>query len=199
MDSLITQISDPNRPFLTKTLGFTAIGEGKNVIDLENLVVMGHQLGGLTALSITASDKAKRIKAVVAIDPWFTPYHKEILHGHFKIKDSQKAVCIIESEGYAEEIDWKVLGLNSQKEDTDKFLADSANTSKQERVCVKMQGSVHQNDNVLFDPLRVSILYNGSLPFFNQAKLYLLNAQLAMRFLHRTGCVTSQTEVESND
>ena len=87
--------------------------------------------------------------------------------GKFNIKDPEKAVCIVESEGYAEEIDWKVRGLNNQREDTDKFLADSANGDRQERVCIKMQSSEHQNDNVLLDPLLVSMLRNGSLPFFN--------------------------------
>ena len=154
---------------------------------------MGHQLGGLTALSIGASDKTQKVKAVAAIDPWFTPYHKEILLGHFKIKDPEKAVCIVESEGFADEIDWKVLGLNSQKEDTEKFLADSTNTDNQEHVRIKMQSSEHQNDNVLLDPLLVSLLKNGSLPFLNQAKLYMLNAQLILKFLHRTGCISANS------
>ena len=86
------------------------------------------------------------------------------------------AVCIVESEHYADEIDWKVVGLNSQREDISKFLDDSKNKSRQEHLMIKMQGSVHQNDHVLLDPLLVSLLKNGSLPFFSQAKLYLLNA-----------------------
>ena len=58
-----------------------------------------------------------------------------------------------------------------------------------------MQGSEHQNDHVLLDPLLVSLLKNGSLPFFNQAKLYMLNAWVVLRFLHRSGCITTDGDV----
>ena len=65
-------------------------------------------------MSVAAGDsKRHRIKAVAAIDPWFTPYHREVMLGHFHIRDPELAVCIVESEDFADQIDWKVLGLNS--------------------------------------------------------------------------------------
>ena len=151
--------------------------------------MMGHQLGGLTALSASAGDK--RIKAIATIDPWFTPYNREVMLGKFNIKDPRQAVCIVESEGYAAEIDWKVEGLNSQNDDIEKFLADSLNTAKQERVCIKNQNSAHQTDHILLDPLLVNLLKNGTLPFTNQGKLYMLNIQLILKFLYAQKCITN--------
>jgi len=45
----------------------------------------------------------------------------------------------------------------------------------QERVTLKMQSSVHQSDHIVLDPLTMSILNTGTLPFFNQGKIYMLN------------------------
>ena len=67
---------------------------------------------------MSASAGDKRVKTVVCLDPWFTPYNKEVMLGKFHIKDPNQAVCIVETEGYADEIDCKVRGLNSQKDDT---------------------------------------------------------------------------------
>lgn len=73
LDNLLTEVSSP--AFLTKTLGFTCSKAA--ALDLSRLVVMGVELGGLTALSTAAGDK--RVKAVAAIDPWFSAYHQEVL------------------------------------------------------------------------------------------------------------------------
>lgn len=62
---------------------------------------------------MSASAGDKRVKTVAAIDPWFTPYFKEVILGKFHIKDPNQAVCIVESEKFADEIDWKVRGINS--------------------------------------------------------------------------------------
>lgn len=64
LDNLLTEISASD--FLTKTLGFT-LTEPHSTLDLGKLVVMGVELGGLTALSTSAGDK--RVNVVAAIDP----------------------------------------------------------------------------------------------------------------------------------
>ena len=56
---------------------------------------MGHELGGLTALSVAAGNK--KVKAVVTIDPWLGPYSKEVAAGKFRIADANQALCIVES------------------------------------------------------------------------------------------------------
>lgn len=86
IDCLIEEIfQNSGEVFLKKTLGFTLAKEA--CIDLEKLVVIGHQLGGLTALSASAGEK--RVKAVATLDPWLTPYSEEVTQGKFNIKDSK--------------------------------------------------------------------------------------------------------------
>ena len=114
IDCLIEEVFQKSgEVFLNKTLGFTLVKEAG--IDLDKLVVVGHQLGGLTALSASAG--AKRVKAIATLDPQFTPYSEEITQGKLNIKDSQQAVCILETETFADEIDEKVGGSNGQQAD----------------------------------------------------------------------------------
>lgn len=66
IDCLIEEVFQKSgEVFLNKTLGFTLVKEAG--IDLDKLVVVGHQLGGLTALSASAG--AKRVKAIATLDP----------------------------------------------------------------------------------------------------------------------------------
>ena len=41
------------------------------------------------------------------------------------------------------------------------------------------------------DPLLVNLLRTGRVPFWNQSKLYLLNAWLVLRFLYKTDNVSN--------
>ena len=115
-----------------KTLGFTVGGDAG--IDCSSLVLMGHELGGLTALSVAAGDS--RVKAVATIDPWLGPYNKMVTNGKFRISDADQALCIVESDGFANEIDAKVGEDSDQHRDITNFLAKSANsrTIKQEHI-----------------------------------------------------------------
>lgn len=81
LDHLLSEMFE--KTFLSKSLGFVIAAEAG--IDTSKLVVMGHQLGGLAALSVSAGDK--RVKIVITLDPWFTPYNKEVQLGKFNIKD----------------------------------------------------------------------------------------------------------------
>jgi len=72
LDHLLSEMFE--KTFLSKSLGFVIAAEAG--IDTSKLVVMGHQLGGLAALSVSAGDK--RVKIVITLDPWFTPYNKEV-------------------------------------------------------------------------------------------------------------------------
>lgn len=47
------------------------------------------------------------------MDPWFTPYSAAVKKGIFAIKDISQAVCMLETENYADEVDHKVQGANS--------------------------------------------------------------------------------------
>ena len=68
-------------------------------------------MGGLAALSVSIGDK--RVKVVACMDPWFTPYSTAVKKGIFAIKDISQAVCMLETENYADEVDHKVKGANS--------------------------------------------------------------------------------------
>ena len=66
--------------FLTNNLEFS-----RNIsLDMKTLTVMGHSLGGLTAIATAAKDK--RIKATCAVDAWFYPYATCL--GEIVVKDT---------------------------------------------------------------------------------------------------------------
>ena len=64
VSALIDDIHE--KEFLGKVIGFNSGLNAK--IDLENLIISGHSMGGATALN--AGDTDKRIKAVLTHDPW---------------------------------------------------------------------------------------------------------------------------------
>ena len=77
MDHLITEVT--HHHFISQIFGFTKIKDSDSTssgIYLDKPIVMGHKLGGLTAISASVGDS--RVKAVAVIDPWFTPYSKEV-------------------------------------------------------------------------------------------------------------------------
>jgi pimeloyl-ACP methyl ester carboxylesterase len=43
---------------------------------LDNLTIIGHGLGGTTA--VMAASKDKRVRRVITFDPWLTPLKEEI-------------------------------------------------------------------------------------------------------------------------
>jgi len=49
---------------------------------MSKLIIIGHSLGGLTAIDSTAKDK--RITACLTIDPWFWPYKDDMQSLTFK-------------------------------------------------------------------------------------------------------------------
>ena len=90
---------------------------------------MGHELGGLAALSLAAGDS--RVKSVCVIDPLLAPYSKEIRQGKLRIMDPAQALCVIESEAFCTELDSFVSdGGKNQRNDLSKRLASSANETK---------------------------------------------------------------------
>ena len=90
---------------------------------------------------LSAAAGNDKVKAVATIDPWFYPYSKEIGKSKFRIPDPNQAVCIIETDHFAKQVD-SITGSN-QKADIEKFLAVSANQKLQERVTLKNAHSVH--------------------------------------------------------
>ena len=158
MDALMTEIRSES--FLTKRLGFTC--DPTTSLDLDRLVVMGHKLGGLAALSVSIGDK--RVKVVASIDPWFTPYSTEVQKGLFAVKDPTQAVCMLETEHFADEIDKKVKEVNSQREDSELFFENSANKDLQERCYLRHQMSFFVTDHVVLDPLLVTLLTRRTIP-----------------------------------
>ena len=45
------------------------------------------------------------------IDPWLTPYSKEIQDGKLSFQDKDLSVCVIESDGFKRELDRAVKGM----------------------------------------------------------------------------------------
>jgi platelet-activating factor acetylhydrolase len=61
--SLIDEISDSDK-FLAKIFGI----DHKLKLDFNNLILMGHSFGGMTAVSVAREDK--RVKMLATLDPW---------------------------------------------------------------------------------------------------------------------------------
>ena len=133
-------------------------------------------------MSVSVGDK--RVKAIVAVDPWLAPYSGEIRNGKLSIKDSAQAVCFVESEDFAREIDRKVGGRSDQNGDTTHFLANCRGVK--ERVRLRRIPSWYSTDHVLLDSLGLSLARTWKLPYRRAADLYRLNVWLALQFLSRT-------------
>lgn len=67
------------------------------VIETKKLIMMGHQMGGATAIMM--GDKDKRVSAVVALDPWLEGV-RSILQPHWQLTQSlqKKPMCIVNSQ-----------------------------------------------------------------------------------------------------
>ena len=69
--SIIDQL---HTPAFLKELGFE-----KAKVDTNNIIVMGHSFGGITALGAIVEDK--RIRSAIGLDPWFFPHYQELNDG----------------------------------------------------------------------------------------------------------------------
>lgn len=81
--------------FLSKDL--PTIGE-KPKIDTNKIVVLGHELGGLTAISSSIDNK--KVKFAAAIDPWMFPYSTNVRSGKMKFTNQRQNCLLITTERF---------------------------------------------------------------------------------------------------
>ena len=65
-------------------------GESWSDIKFSNITLFGHSFGGITALG--ASGIEQKVKAVIALDPWFFPHYKD---KGLKVHDSCKSLIVM--------------------------------------------------------------------------------------------------------
>lgn len=181
MDELIKDISEPN--FLQTTLGFS---EGAQ-IDLTKLVIGGHSFGGLTALQI--AEKDERVQAVFTFDPWIWSRNHDIITNNFKL--NVPTVHIV-TEGFDPVVE-KFFNYNTKT--SLEYLLKHASSKTHELIMLKEVNHYHQTDAVIVVPLECAIKSSNKL-HLNLADLYLLNTQVAMLFLDKTGLNTSFNAVK---
>ena len=122
---------------------------------MSKLIVSGHSFGGITALGATCEDN--RVKAVVALDPWFFPHFKELNASKFKIRCANQSSCLIVTEGYySYNADrYEAFEDYKMKMNFSTFLQNSVNKGKQAHYTLKRCGHANQMDASVLSPLEV--------------------------------------------
>ena len=62
-------------------------------VDLERVAVMGHSFGGITAINACLDNE--KVKAVVALDPWFSPVGDQVAAKKYKLKSKNPSTLIV--------------------------------------------------------------------------------------------------------
>lgn len=173
---LETLITDIQRAGFAKTvlkLGNTPL------IDSKKLIVVGHRMGGATALLL--GDKDKRVSSVVAFDPWLDCM-QQVMQPHWQLTQSlqKKPLCILWSEEYYKkaEINRKLEEIMSIKEESQMF----------ENWVVKGSSKDDLTDFVQLMPIETyrdkNPLYRKSLlPSEKQTQIFQFFIYQMMRFL----------------
>lgn len=83
----------------------------------------------------------ERIKAIATIDPWLGPCSDEIGYDKFRMPDPNQALCIIETQSFADEV-YEIQDSN-QRNDLDKFVDASSNGQLTERILLDKISSIY--------------------------------------------------------
>ena len=107
--------------------------EFKNLLDMDKIVLMGHSMGGATALVTAANDQ--RVKSIVCLDTWMYPIHKE------KLSVKQPMIFINSQKFQTKNNLKKMRELIQYQEEENKGIPES-NVA---RKVFTIKGSVHYN------------------------------------------------------
>lgn len=144
----------------------------------DNLVLMGHSYGGITALG--AAEQCQKAKAIVALDPWFFPHYQD----EIKAADSQQTLVVMTE-------DFPKLCAKESNGVFDTFKEMNAFTERSKQGLtfkgLKDMHHFNQHDLVLVDPTSTYMFERGSLPHRHYLDYYMLNVWLAMQFLEEKG------------
>ena len=146
----------------------------------EDLVLLGHSFGGVSVFG--AASRCLKAKAVVGIDPWFFPRHKDQIGS----ADHQKS-CIMLSEKW-----WPCIARWTQGEcHIDKEIIKFSNNSVHKPDEFELKGLDHfnQSDMMILIPFEENLRASGGklMPHPQYLEHYLVNIWLAMDFLERQG------------
>lgn len=140
---------------------------------------MGHSFGGVTALAV--ADMGPKIKASIAMDPWFFPHYKDNI-----TIDNGCQSMIIMSDMFPKEIlimrppsDYNHL---KQQEDFIKRCKQTPEYQEWSNSKHFQQGDMH-----IMNPIGDFALNFKSLPRSDYLQQYLRNAWVTLDFLERRG------------
>ena len=98
-----------SKTFLSKDVGLVT---KRATLDLDKLVLWGHGLGGMTAISTGIADK--RAKVIIGLDPWMFPYSYEIEQKKYGVqKKEQCSLQVIMTEKFPSECDSEIITPNN--------------------------------------------------------------------------------------
>ena len=141
---------------------------------------------------MTASITNKQIKAVISLDPWVTPLQNRIKTKLLKLGRKNQQHLIISTDKFANYINsaMSIPELKTQEENL-QSLIDNSGDAQIERIHLTHLHPCHQSDEIIFEPLGLSLHKYWRPPYSNYKELYLLNGWLMLDFLYDKGCVTN--------
>ena len=137
-----------------------------DLLDLDKIVLMGHSMGGATCL--VAADADERFKALVCLDTWMYPIHKERL-------TLKQPIIFINSEKFQSKANLRKMS---------ELLLSQSDKDSVERKVVTIRGSVHYNQTdfpFVFSYL-AKLIYGGSSKR-NPFTAHDLTTSIALTFL----------------
>lgn len=163
--------------------------EFKNLLDIDNAIVMGFSMGSASALYAAAIDT--RFKLIVALDTWMYPVHKENLY-------INQPIIFINSEKFQsmngnnlKRINELIKNCDAQFESMKENRGDANADANQLHAEIKgdkkvmmIKGSVHYNQTDLpfIFPLMVKLIFGGSSKR-NRFTAHDLTTSLALVFM----------------
>ena len=124
------------KTFLAKDVGMVT---KRASLDYDKIVLWGHGLGGITAISAGIRDK--RISAMISLDPWMFPCQDDVPQMIKGLTGKQKPIQIISTEKFnSYESDTKTRSDKSQLETLEEFVEGAKDKTKIEHVIEKGLG-----------------------------------------------------------
>eukprot|EP00347_Sterkiella_histriomuscorum_P003478 403364144 len=153
-------------------------------IATDHLSISGHSFGGITAVKAASLDK--RIKTVIAYDPWFFPCQQEVLNNKIQLDCAVQIVMTEKFIDFCHEGKFDIWDLT-------KKVIDSSPSKQKECILLKTAYHTDQCDAIWRVPFDIQLFEFRAKYQYDRKDVYYTSNQIGLHFMAKIHENSQQT------